>query len=117
MVRVYDWVHMQAAQWINANAARDAIIATHDIGILGYFTNRQIVDLAGLVTPEVVPIMEDHPKLADYLRSKHVSYMIVFRGLYDDILPQLNARLVFSPHPELMMARGGKPFEVYEINR
>lgn len=116
-VRMYDQVHMQAAQWINEHAPQDAIIATHDIGILGYFTNRQIVDLAGLISPEVVPIMDDHPKLAEYLQSRRISYMIVFNGLYDDILPQLNARRVFSPHSEIMVARGGRPFEVYEINR
>lgn len=116
-IEMYDQVHMQAAQWINEHAPQDAIIATHDIGILGYFTNRQIVDLAGLVTPEIVPVMDDHPKLAEYLRAKQVDYMIVFSGLYDDILPQLNARLVFSPHPEIRIARGGKPFDVYEINK
>lgn len=116
-VRMYDQVHMQAAQWINEHAPQDVIIATHDIGILGYFTSRQIVDLAGLVTPEVVPIMDDHPRLADYLRSKNVSYMIVFSDRYSDILPQLNARLVFSPHPEIMIARGGEPFEIYEISK
>lgn len=115
-IQMYRQVHMQAAQWIDDHAPQDAAIATHDIGILGYFTNRPIVDMAGLVTPEVVPIMDDQIKLADYLRSKEIRYLVVFSNVHRDLLAQLNARRVFSPHPEVMIARGGHPFEVYEID-
>lgn len=116
-IQKYDLVHMQVAQWINDHAPQDAIIATHDIGIIGYFTKRQIVDLAGLVTPEVVPIMEDPQKLAGYLQAQHVNYIIVFSGFYGDLLSQLNTRRVFAPHPEVWISRGVGPFEVFEINK
>jgi hypothetical protein len=116
-IRLYDQVHMQAARWLNDHAPQDAIIATHDVGILGYFTNRQIVDLAGLITPEIMPIMHDQEKLAEYLRSNHVNYLVVYSIHYGDLLSQLNARRVFSPNPEQMMVLGADPFEVYEIGR
>jgi len=116
-IRLYEQVHMQAAQWLNDHAAQDAIIATHDVGIIGYFTNRQIIDLAGLITPEIMPMMHDQQKIAEYLRSKHVDYLIVYRYRYADLLSQLHARRVFSPNPEQMMARGADPFEVYEIDK
>ena len=34
------------------------MIATPDIGAIGYFSDRRVVDLAGLVTPEMVPFLE-----------------------------------------------------------
>lgn len=107
--------HLQAARWVDINAPKDAIIATHDIGIIGYVTQRQIVDLAGLVTPEVIEIMSDQHKLANFVRERHVTYVIVFSGYYQEMLSQLNAQLVFSPNMENLKSLGLEPIEVYKI--
>ena len=114
-IQLYDRVHVRAAQWINANTPGDVVIATHDIGIIGYYTERPIVDLAGLLTPEIVPIMNDPHKMADYVRAKQVTYLIVYSGYYRDLLTRLDAHLVFSPAAEQLRAMGVEPFEVYEI--
>jgi len=116
-VQLFDTVHVQAAQWINTHTSQDAIIATHDIGIIGYTTERQIVDLAGLVTPEIVPIMNDQQKMADYVRARQVTYLVVYSGYYRDLLNLLDAHLVFSPGAEQLRELGVEPFEVYEISR
>jgi hypothetical protein len=115
-IQLYGLVHMQAARWINDHVPQDAIIATHDIGIIGYFTERQMVDLAGLVTPEIVPIMHDPQKLADYLRTKHVSYLILYTAYYRELLTILNAQLIPSPGAEQWSATGVGPFEIYKVN-
>jgi arabinofuranosyltransferase len=107
--------HMQAARWLDAHAPRDAIIATHDIGIIGYVTQRQIVDLAGLVTPEIIPIMNDQNKLASFVRERHVTYLVVFSGYYKNMLTQLGAHLVFSPNEAALRNMDLEPFEVFEI--
>jgi hypothetical protein len=52
------------AKWIAANTPADAVIAAHDIGALGYFDRHRILDLAGLVSPEVVPFIRDETRLA-----------------------------------------------------
>lgn len=41
-------------RWFARNTPEDAVIATPDIGAIGYFSDRRIVDLAGLVTPDMV---------------------------------------------------------------
>ena len=107
--------HLQAARWVDGNTPKNAVIATHDIGIVGYVTQRQIVDLAGLVTPEVIPIMNDQSALAHFVRERHVAFLIVFSGYYREMLTQLHARLVFSPNIENLKSLGLEPIEVYEV--
>lgn len=107
--------HAQAARWVAANTPAHATIATHDIGLVGYITQRQIVDLAGLVTPEVIPIMRDQAKLAEFAVQKNVTYVIVFTGYYEDFLQHLKAERVYSPHRSQALAFGLEPFEVFKI--
>jgi len=45
-------------RWFATHASADAVIAAPDIGALGYLSQRRVVDLAGLVTPAMVPILE-----------------------------------------------------------
>ena len=45
-------------RWFADHTRADAVIAAPDIGALGYFSQRRVVDLAGLVTPAMVPILE-----------------------------------------------------------
>jgi hypothetical protein len=42
-------------RWFQSHTPPDAVIATPDIGAIGYFSERSVVDLAGLVTPRMVP--------------------------------------------------------------
>jgi hypothetical protein len=114
--RLLNDVHTRAAKWINENVPKEAVIATHDIGLIGYYTERQIIDLVGLVTPEVVPLMKDPQKMAEYLQAHDVSYLIVYTGYYDDLLTLLHAGCVFSPNAERLQAMGVEPFEVYKID-
>lgn len=114
-VRLLNENHARAAHWVDEHAAKDAVIATHDIGLVGYITQRQVVDLAGLVTPEVIPIMSDQKKLAGFVRDRHVSYVIVFTGYYRDFLRELDGRLVYSPNRGEFKARNLEPFEVFQI--
>ena len=107
--------HTEAARWVDANAPRDAVIAAHDIGIIGYVTQRQIVDLAGLVTPETILIMNEQSQLASFVREKQVTYVIVFSGYYREMLAQLDAQLVFSPNSDNLKSLGLEPIEVYKV--
>jgi len=107
--------HADAAHWVDENTPKDAVIATHDVGLVGYITQRQMVDLAGLITPEVIPIMTDQAKLAEFVQSKNVEYVIVFTGYYREFLSQLDAQLVYSPPDEDVKTYGLEPFEVFKL--
>jgi hypothetical protein len=40
-------------KWLALNAVPDAVVATPDIGAVGYYSSRRVLDLGGLVTPEI----------------------------------------------------------------
>jgi len=81
------------AKWAATNLPPDALIAAHDIGALGYFDDHGLIDLAGLISPEVIPFIRDEPRLADYLDQKDADYLIAFPFFYP--LLTENAEVVF----------------------
>jgi hypothetical protein len=114
-VKLLTEYHANAAHWVDEHTPKDAVIASHDIGLVGYITQRQLVDLAGLVTPEVIPLLSDQSKLAEYARKRNVTYVIVFTGYYQHFLKELNAQRVYSPPSEDLKKYGLEPFEVFRI--
>ena len=71
-----------SAKWVAENVPKGEIVAAHDIGALGYFDNHTLIDLAGLVSPEVIPFIRDEEELADYLDERNASYLIAFPEFY-----------------------------------
>ena len=61
-------------RWFGEHAPRDAVIATPDIGAIGYFSGLKVVDLAGLVTPEMVPLLSREPAEDVVMRLSFASF-------------------------------------------
>lgn len=76
---------VETAKWIKENLPSDAVLAAHDIGAMGFFANRQIIDLAGLISPEVIPFIRDEDKLSEYLDENQAEYLVVFPGWYEKL--------------------------------
>jgi len=70
------------AKWVAQNVPKDEIIAAHDIGALGYYDDHEIIDLAGLISPEVIPFIRDEKRLAQFLDEHNVAYFIAFPEFY-----------------------------------
>jgi arabinofuranosyltransferase len=94
---------VDTAQWLKANTEEDALLAVHDIGAVGFWSERKIVDLAGLVTPEIIPFIRDEERLAEYLNMKEVDYLVVFPYWYQ-VLPKYG----FMVHSADGSAQGGR---------
>lgn len=67
------------AHWIDENIPQSDLMAIHDIGAVGYFAPREaMLDIAGLVSPEVVPIVADADGLWDLMQASGVAYLMAF---------------------------------------
>jgi hypothetical protein len=80
---------VEMAQWIDAHTPQDSLIAVHDIGAIGYFGQRELVDLAGLISPDVIPFIRDQGRLAQYMDRRGVDYLVTFPGWYPDLTADL----------------------------
>ena len=80
---------VNVALWLNAHAAPDDLIAAHDIGAIGYFTQRPLLDLAGLVSPEVIPFIRDEARLGALARQRGAVYLVTFPSWYPRLTIQL----------------------------
>ncbi len=76
---------VNTAKWINTYLDEDAVIAAHDIGAMGYFSERKIIDLAGLVTPDVIPFIRDEKRLRTYMDEQKVDYLVTFPSWYPEL--------------------------------
>jgi hypothetical protein len=100
-----------AAKWASANLPPDALLAVHDIGALGYFDNHALIDLAGLISPEVVPFIRDEDQLAAFLDASNVDYLIAFPDLYPKLV--LGRDAVFITYGEVAMEVDGVSMTIY----
>lgn len=83
------WIEREmvdTAKWVQANVPPDTLLAVHDIGAIGYFDQHRIVDLAGLVSPDVVPFIRDQDQISAYLDQRGVTYLITLPSFYPQLI-------------------------------
>ncbi len=102
---------VDTAKWLAENTEPGALLAVHDIGAVGYFSDRQIVDLAGLISPDVIPIIRDEDALASWLDAQGVDYLVTLDGWYTR-LPQ-GKEPVYTSTGRVVQEAGGKNMIVY----
>jgi hypothetical protein len=115
-VAIIETEMVATARWAAGNLPPDAVIAAHDIGALGYYDQHELIDLAGLISPEVVPIIRDEARLADFLTARHVAYLIAFPDFYPllsrEAVPVFVSGGAFSPaagHENMTVYRWPSP--------
>lgn len=98
-VRIINTEMVDTAHWVRENLPPDELLAVHDIGAIGYYAPRPILDLAGLVSPEVVPIIRDHDALMQLMCERDARYLMVLPdqrpATPDD--PRLGTETVYDP--------------------
>lgn len=110
-VGVIETEMVDVAHWINLNTADDAVVGAHDIGGLGYFGGREIIDLAGLITPDVIPFIRDQEQLAEYLDEQGAEYLVTFPGWYPELVQDL--QLIYQSSGEFSTLYGMDRMSVY----
>ncbi|MCP4542621.1 MAG: hypothetical protein GY832_36325 [Chloroflexi bacterium] len=95
MVNLYAWnvdninqMHVALGRWAAENTPPGATLALNDIGAIAYFSERPVIDLAGLITPEVVPILHSPNRdalLVNFMAERDVAYAIILPDWFPDL--------------------------------
>jgi hypothetical protein len=112
-VQIIESEMVAAAKWVSRNTPADALIAAHDIGALGYFGGRNILDMAGLVSPEVIPFIRDEDALRRWLTDSDADYLMTFPDWYPGLVAPLAGSEVFNTHAPYSPEAGGANMAVY----
>jgi hypothetical protein len=110
-VAIIDTEMVSTAKWVDVNIPAGAIVGAHDIGALGYFGGRKILDLAGLVSPAVVPFIRDEKALSSYLTQNEADYLMTFPEWYPELVKEKT--IVFRSGGTFSPAAGGENMEVF----
>lgn len=116
-VRIINTEMVATAQWVAEHVPPDELLAVHDIGAVGYYAPRPILDLAGLINPEVVPVLHDGPALMTLLCEKRARYLMVFPDQLPvpEEDPRLGEEPVFSTNAPYAPEAGGGNMAVYAL--
>jgi arabinofuranosyltransferase len=115
-----DQMHVALGYWVRDNTAPDAVIALNDIGAIAYISEREVVDLAGLVTPEITPALrapEQTQRLVDLLAQRDVAYVIIFPNWFPGLASRSD--VLNEVHRVTLKDRsitGGETMVVYRAN-
>ncbi|MEK7325325.1 MAG: hypothetical protein AAB217_08745 [Chloroflexota bacterium] len=98
-VRIINSEMVSTAKWVAANVPAGTLVAAHDIGALGFFAKVKLVDLAGLVSPEVIPVMNDEAKMWAFIQESGAAYFINYPGWCPGFMRDTKLKLLFQTGP------------------
>ena len=110
-------VHL--GHWVKDNVPPTSRIALNDIGAIAYVSRRPVIDLMGLVTPDIIPYRrQGEPGVIRYVAERCPDYVIVFPTWF----PQMTARpAALEPIYRVRLERnevsGGPEMVVYRVTR
>ena len=81
---------MRWGRWFGSHSSEGAQIAAPDIGAIGYFSQRRVLDLAGLVSPRMIPLLE--------------------HATQEDVISQL--RFASFARPDYLIDRASEPYDL-----
>jgi hypothetical protein len=111
-------MQVEIGLWLDENTPPDAVFATHDAGALRYFSNRTMIDHAGLVSPDIVHGNMSPEEKIQYLHDRGCNYVVFFPDLFNYYfrsLPDSSVEIEFTVHLEDNVICGRDTMSVYRI--
>jgi hypothetical protein len=111
------------AYWIIDNIPESETIAVNDIGAIGFITKRYIVDMAGLITPEILRYRtyqwhDNVDSTRALLERNNVKYLIIYEHWFKNLLNEWEGMLKHI-HSEILEENticGGEEKKVFKVN-
>ena len=73
--------HVAASEWIEKNAKEGDVIAAHDVGAIGYFTKKNVIDLVGLVSPDMYTVQNNQKEVWRMAREQGANLFFIYTRL------------------------------------
>ncbi len=111
-------LEVETAQWLDANTLHDDVIAAHDVGAIGYYLKeRPLIDLAGLITPDVIYFLRDEPRLLQYALAHHARFVVTSAAWHPNLIRDSHLQLVEQHDCSRAHAAGGYQIGVYQVRQ
>ncbi len=88
-VKTNNILYVDLGKWVAKNIEPNAKMAVNDIGGVAYFAgNRKILDVMGLASPEIWPVLEkrkglwDVQGMKDFMKEQSIDYLIISPKYY-----------------------------------
>jgi hypothetical protein len=112
-------MQVRLGHWVAANVPRHGRVALNDIGAIGYISRRPVIDLMGLVTPEIIPYRrEGESGVLRFIGEQCPDYVIVFPAWFPDMTAR---RYLLEPIFRVRLERnevaGADEMVVYRLAR
>ena len=65
-----DETFIPIGKWLNANTTANSTVIVGDIGAIGYYSERTVFDVAGLISPQMLPLLQKGYLPYDIIESK-----------------------------------------------
>lgn len=83
MCRYIHQRQVRTAHWLREHTPPNAVIGTHDIGAIAYYSGRRVADMVGLVSPEMIERIGSLERLHHFLVEKKVTHLAVLRNWFE----------------------------------
>ncbi len=122
-VKNIEEMQVKLGYWIRDNTRPDDLIAANDIGAIFYLSQRPVLDLVGLVNPELlekvqglrIPSPARDRITLQYLLEKKPAYLVIFPNWYPRIADDLgDCRRAFSARLSDNIICAGDEMVVYQ---
>ena len=113
-VKNIEELQVTAGRWIGSHLPLEAVVATNDVGAIAYFGGRRILDLEGLVSPDVLPYRRLPDRGMKVVMDKRPNYLVIFPGWYPEISGSSMFREVHRVHISDNYISAGDTLIIYE---
>ncbi|RJP68197.1 MAG: hypothetical protein C4532_13030 [Candidatus Abyssobacteria bacterium SURF_17] len=107
-------MQVRIGRWARENTPPDTLLAVNDIGAIAYFSERKVLDLGGLVTPEILSYRDKENGVFEFVARNKPDYVIFFPNWFPDFPAHDELIPVFSISLELNAVCGGPTMAVYK---
>ncbi|MFI5201299.1 MAG: hypothetical protein ACHQNE_02815 [Candidatus Kapaibacterium sp.] len=73
--------HLAVVDWLRQNMQPSDTLAVDDVGAIGYFLDKPVIDLTGLMTPSIWAIHHDQDSVWRAARGMGANFFVIYRWL------------------------------------